>query len=261
MSLTMGSAPLSRQPGGVFNTRLEGAGRVIYFEPFPRRIRAQLGGRTVIDTVRGQLLFESGLPAVLYVPEGDVRQDLIERTDLSTHCPFKGDAAYWTVSAGGKTAPNALWAYLEPIDNAGFLRGFVAPEWDAFDAWFEEDEQLHTRLRDPYHRIDVRRAAARVTVRVDGQTVAESTRPRLLFETGLPVRAYLPREDVRDDLLNRTDTSSVCPYKGIASYWSVGDRVDVAWSYHEPIPEAGAIDGLVSFLGDGVEVEIDRSTG
>ena len=255
MSLTLGSAPLSSRPAGVFNSRIEGPAHILYFQPFERRIRATLGGETVIDTVDGKLLYESNLPPVLYVPEGDVRQDLIERTDHSTHCPFKGDASYWSV--GG--AENAIWGYENPIESASWLKGYVAAYWDKFDAWFEEDEELRFRLPDPYHRIDVRRAAARVTVRAGGELIAESDRPLLLFETGLPARAYLPREDVREDLLQPSDKTTVCPYKGIASYWSVNGVADAAWSYKDPIREAGAIEGLVSFLGEGVEVEIDRS--
>jgi uncharacterized protein (DUF427 family) len=125
------------------------------------------------------------------------------------------------------------------------------------DAWFEEDEQLHTRFRDPYHRIDVRETSARVTVRANGEVVAQSDAPRLLFETGIPVRAYLRPDEVIADLVP-SDKTTVCPYKGTASYWSIGGLEDVAWSYRNPIPEAGAIEGLVSFRGEGVDVDIDR---
>jgi uncharacterized protein (DUF427 family) len=255
MSLTRGSAPLSSRPAGVFNSRIEGPAHVLYFQPYERRIRAVLDGETVIDTTRGMLLYESNIAPVLYVPEGDVRQDLIERTDHSTHCPYKGDASYWSV--GG--VENAIWGYEDPIESASWLKGYVAAYWDKFDAWFEEDEEVLGHLRDPYHRIDIRRTSARVTVRAGGEVVAESERPLLLFETGLPVRAYLPLEDVRQDLLVEGDKTTVCPYKGVASYWSVNGIGDAAWSYMEPIPEAGSIEGLVSFLGEGVEVEIDRT--
>jgi uncharacterized protein (DUF427 family) len=201
------------------------------------------------------LLYESNIGPVLYVPDTDVRADLIERTDHATHCPFKGDATYWSVGA----AENVLWGYEQPIESASWLRGYVAPYWDRFDAWFEEAEQLRTKFRDPYHRIDVRDTGARVTVRANGEVVAESARPRLLFETGIRPRAYLPLDDVRVDLLVPSDKHTVCPYKGTASYWSVAGVPDAAWSYRDPIPEAGAIEGLVSFDGDGVEVEVKRS--
>jgi uncharacterized protein (DUF427 family) len=254
MSLTLGTAPLSSRRRGLLNSTIDGPAHTLYFEPYERRIRAELNGETVIDTTAGMLLYESNIGPVLYVPVEDVRQDLISRTDHSTYCPFKGDATYWSVG----DAENVLWGYEQPIDSASWLRGYVAAYWDRFDAWYEEDELLRTKLRDPYHRIDVRETSAHVTVRANGETVAESGRALLLFETGIPARAYMPLDDVRRELLTRTDHETVCPYKGTASYWSVGELENVAWSYRDPIPEAGAIEGLVSFLGDGVEVEITR---
>ena len=255
MSLTLGTAPFSSRRRGVFNSRIEGPAHLLYFEPYERRMRAVLDGETVIDTTGGMLLYESNIPPVLYVPMADVREDLLERTDHTTHCPFKGDATYWSV--GG--AENAVWGYEQPIESASWLLGYVAPYWDRFE-WYEEDERLETKFRDPYHRIDVRGTDASVTVRAGGEVVAQSDRPRLLFETGIAPRAYLPLEDVREDLLAPTDTRTVCPYKGVASYWSVAGVADAAWSYRDPIPEAGGIEGLVSFDGDGVEVEIERRT-
>jgi uncharacterized protein (DUF427 family) len=262
MSLTTGSGPLSRQPAGVFNATIDGPANTIYFEDFPRHIRAEFGGETVIDTVRGKLLHETGIRPVLYVPIDDVRDDVIEPTDHTTHCPYKGDASYWTLSAGGKVAENVIWGYPEPTDGAPPLAGYVAAYWDRMDAWYEEGERIFGSIRDPYHRVDVRRSDAHVTVRAHGEVVAESDRPLLLFETGLPVRAYLPLDDVRGDLLVPSDTSTICSYKGTATYWSLavgGETLtDVVWTYTDPIPEAAAIDGLVSFLGAGVEVEIER---
>jgi uncharacterized protein (DUF427 family) len=253
MSLTLGTAPFSSKRRGFLNSRIEGPAHLLYFEPYQRRMRALLGGETVIDTTGGMLLYESNIGPVLYVPEADVRADLLVRTDHTTHCPFKGDATYWSVGH----AENAIWGYEQPIESASWLRGYVAPYWDRFE-WYEEDERLDTKFRDPYHRIDVRDTGARVTVRAGGELVAESDRARLLFETGIAPRAYLPLDDVRQDLLAPSDKQTVCPYKGTASYWSVAGVPDAAWSYRNPIPEAGGIEGLVSFDGDGVQVEIER---
>jgi uncharacterized protein (DUF427 family) len=262
VSLTTGSAPFGRSPAGVFNAKIEGPAHTIYWEDFPRRIRGELNGETVIDTVRGKLLHETGIRAVLYVPIDDVREDLIEPTDHTTHCPFKGDASYWTVTAGDRVEENVLWGYPEPVDGAPALAGYVAAYSDRFDAWYEEDEPIFVDIKNPYHRVDTRRSSARVTVRANGEVIAESERPLLVFETGLPTRAYLSLDEVKQDLLTPTDLQTVCPYKGTATYWSVdagGSTLEnVVWTYHDPIPEAAAIDGLVSFLGDGIEVEIDR---
>jgi uncharacterized protein (DUF427 family) len=263
MALTLGSGPFGHHPGGELNSRIEGPAHKVYFEDHPRRMRAVVGGEKLIDTVRAKLLYESGIPPVLYVPLEDVRADLIERTGHSSHCPFKGDAAYWTIRAGGKVVENALWGYPDPVESAPWLRGYVAPYWHLVDAWFEEDEQLIHRIRDPYHRVEVLDAAARVTVRAQGEVIAESTRPKLVFETSHDPVAYIPVEDIRDGVLVPSEKTSACPYKGSARYWSLqaagGTIEDAAWSYEEPFSEAARAAGLVSFAGEGVEVEIDRS--
>jgi uncharacterized protein (DUF427 family) len=129
------------------------------------------------------------------------------------------------------------------------------------DAWFEEDEQVFTHPRDPYTRVDVLRSSRHVRIEVDGTTVAASGSPTLLFETGLPVRYYLPRPHVRMELLTPRDTVSHCPYKGQAEYWSVrsGQRVydDLAWSYRSPFPESQKIAGLIAFFDERVDVVVD----
>lgn len=264
MALTLGSGPFGHHPAGQFNGSFEGPKHLLYFDEYPRRMRAVLGGETVIDSVRGRLLYESSLPPMLYVPSEDVRQDLLEPTDHSTHCPFKGDASYWTIRAGSKIAENALWGYPEPIESASWLLGYVAPYWDKMDAWYVEEDEIPGHLRDPYHRVDVNDARARVTVRANGELIAESERPKLLFETSLPPRAYIPREDVREELLTPSDSTTHCPYKGTASYWSLrtegGQTIeDAVWTYTEPLKESAAVAGYVSFFGDGIEMEIDRS--
>src|SRR5581483_8371281 len=100
---------------------------------------------------------------------------------------------------GERTAPGAAIRYPDsPIPQ---LRDLVRLEWDAMDAWFEEDEEVFTHPRDPYTRVDILASSRHVRVEVDGVTVAESASPRLLFETGLPVRYYLPKTHVRMDLL------------------------------------------------------------
>ncbi len=126
----------------------------------------------------------------------------------------------------------------------------------ALDHWYEEDEEPLGHPRDPYHRVDTRRSNRHVEVRVDGEVVARTERPIALFETSLPPRWYVPRDDVTVSLTS-TDTHTVCPYKGVASYWSVGDRADVAFSYEDPLPESQATLGAVCFLGDGVTTTVD----
>lgn len=256
MSLTLADGPLStRRPSDV-NYRVEGPERLLYLANFPRRVRAVLAGATVLDTRRGRLLHESGLLPTLYVPEEDVDSTLLEPTDHTTHCPFKGDAAYWTVTAAGHRAENAVWSYPQPLPAASWLRGYQAVDWEAMDAWYDEEEQVHGHLRDPFHRVDVRAASGRVRVLAGEEVVAESSRAKVLSETGLPNRYYLPRDDVRA-ALRPSDTSTVCPYKGTASYWSTATSTDVAWSYEKPLEDSLKIEGHVSFDHDDISVEVD----
>ncbi|MCA3747715.1 MAG: DUF427 domain-containing protein [Rubrobacter sp.] len=261
MSLTIGTGPFGPQ-GGTFNFEVKAPrGHVLYFEDSPKRVRVELGGETVADSRRMKLLHETGLLPVYYFPEEDVRMELLERTDHTTRCPFKGEAVYWTVRAGGRTAENAAWAYPEPLEDAPPLGGYISFYWDRMDRWFEEDEEVDVHPKDPYHRIDALPSSRHVKVSIGGETVAETRRPVILFETGLPPRYYIPREDVREDLLVKSESSSVCPYKGVASYWSVrvgGETVeDVVWSYPEPRRDAQRVGGLLCFFNERVDLEVD----
>jgi uncharacterized protein (DUF427 family) len=228
----------------------------VHVELSPRWVRVKFNGETIADSKRAVLLRETGHLPVYYFPPEDVRQDLLEPTELHTRCPFKGEASYWTIRVGDRVANNAMWGYLDPLPEREDIRGYRAFYWNRVDAWYEEDEQIFEHPRDPYHRFDVVQSTRPVRVEIGGQTVADSQRPRLLFETGLPTRYYLPVEDVRMDLLEPTETSSVCPYKGTASYWKLaGDASgrDVAWSYQEPIAESPKIRGLIAFFNERVD--------
>ena len=262
MTLTIGTGPFGQQSNGTFNFDTGAlSAHTLYFEDSPRRVRVILGGETVADSRRAKLLHETGHLPVYYFPRDDVRMDLFEETDHSTHCPFKGDASYWSVKVGDKVAENAVWGYPEPIDSAPPLAGYVAFYWNKMDAWYEEDEQVFVHPRDPYHRVDVLESSRRVKVRVNGEVIAETERPRVLFETGLPPRYYTPPEDVREEVLVKSEKTTRCPYKGVASYWSVeagGERVeDLVWYYPEPIPEAAKIKGLLCFFNEKVDLEVD----
>jgi uncharacterized protein (DUF427 family) len=260
MTLTLSHGPLSSSPPEAVNYRVDGPPHRLFFEHFPRRVRAMLGGETVADTTEGRLLHETGILPRFYIPVGDVAENLIEPTDHSTHCPFKGDASYWTVRAGERTAENAIWSYPEPLESAPWLEGYMSIYWDAMDEWYDEDERIEGHLRDPYHRVDVRASSRHVRVFAGRELIADSTRPKLLFETGVPNRFYLPRDDVRTDLLEPSETHSVCPYKGTASYWSlkVNGSVleDAGWSYEEPLENAYKVPGHLCFLHEELRTEV-----
>jgi uncharacterized protein (DUF427 family) len=261
MSLSLGTGPLAGHPAGAFNFDLSGApAHRIYFADYPRRLRALVGDHVVLDTERAQLLYETGIPPVPYVPLEDFDSTLLERTDHSTHCPFKGDASYWTVRAGAEELENAVWAYEDPLPEAAWLSGYAALYWKQASAWFVEEEPVFGHLKDPFHRVDVHESSRPVTVTVGGHVVARSERPKLLFETGMATRVYVPRADVAAGALSVAEKRTVCAYKGQATYWSLrsnGQAIeDAAWSYEAPLPEAIKIQGHVCFDADGVEVEL-----
>src|SRR5699024_5215640 len=124
------------------NYEIDGPEHQLFLGECPRRVRAIFGGATVLDSRRARLLHETGLLPQMYIPHDDVRVDMLEHTDHTTHCPFKGDASYWSLRAAGRVADNAAWAYREPRDKAGWLRDYIAFYWDSLDAWFDEDEEV-----------------------------------------------------------------------------------------------------------------------
>jgi uncharacterized protein (DUF427 family) len=140
------------------------------------------------------------------------------------------------------------------------LAGYVILDFTAFDRWFEENELNVAHPRDPFHRVDVLPSSRQVRLELDGQVLAESSRPMLLFETMLPTRYYLPREDVRADL-TPTGTRTFCAYKGQASYWSAGagdhSLTDIAWTYTEPLHDAAEVRGLIAFFDERIDVILD----
>ena len=259
MTLTLSNGPLAAGAPSTVNYTIDGPQHKILFSPFPRRVRAVYAGETFVDTDAAMLLHESNILPVLYVPIGDVRFDLLIKTDLSTHCPFKGDASYWTIEAGDRSSVNAVWGYESPVDSAPWLEGYLAMYWDQIDQWFDEDEEVFGHLRDPFHRIDVRPTSRRVRVSVASQTVADTTSAFVLSETGMANRYYIPADDIRTERFEPSSTMSHCPYKGDTKYWSLtGDvgAADVAWNYPKPFDESSRIAGHWSFDGDDVVIEV-----
>jgi uncharacterized protein (DUF427 family) len=231
----------------------------IRVEPGAKRVRAYFGGEAVVDSTRPVLVWEVPYYPTYYFPIDDVRTELLEADGGVAHSPSRGDGVTFTVRVGETRARAAALRYREsPIEE---LRGLIRLDWHAMDAWFEEDEEVFTHPRSPYTRIDILASSRHVRVEVAGTTIAESTSPRLLFETGLPVRYYLPKPHVRMDLLVRTDTASHCPYKGQAEWWSVsaedGLHEDVAWSYRAPLPESQKVAGLVAFYNEKIDIFVD----
>jgi uncharacterized protein (DUF427 family) len=235
----------------------ESRGRV-RTEPSEKRVRTYLQGHLVADTLHPLLVWEFPYYPVYYLPLTDLRAELVD-TGKVDHSPSRGDGHRYDVRVGELVAPAAAIAYPDsPIEG---LRDHVKLDWASMTSWFEEDEEVFTHPRSPYARIDILPSSRHVTVQVGDTVIADSVRARVLHETGLPPRWYLPKVDVRMDLLSPSDTVTHCPYKGRASHLHGtvdGAQVDdVAWTYPYPLRESLEIAGLVSFYPDKVTLTVD----
>jgi uncharacterized protein (DUF427 family) len=250
-------------------------------EPVTRRVRAELDGTVVVDGDRAVLVWEPRRVVPTYavpvddvlgevapdpaagrseagVPVGFALPDVTDLPVLDPRVPFDvrdtGGVAVQIRPAGlAWTVPG-----FRPDDPE--LAGHVVLDFAGFDRWLEEDEEIAGHPRDPFHRVDVRASSRHVQLLLDGEVVADPTRPRLVFETLLPVRYHLPAEDVRAPLRS-SDTRTWCPYEGAASYWSVelaGRTVpDLVWTYEEPLADASELTGLRSFFDEHLDVVVD----
>lgn len=227
-------------------------------EESAKRVRAVFAGQVVADTTRALLVWEVPYYPTYYLPRADVHAEIVP-TGETRRSPSHGEGRVSTLRVGGREAADAVTEY--PDSPVEALRDHVRLEWSAMDAWFEEDEEVYTHPRDPYTRVDILPSSRHVRIEVNGETVADSHHPWLLFETGLPTRYYLPKTDVRLDLLERSEKVTHCPYKGQAEYYSVragGELVsDLVWSYRTPLPESERIAGLLAFTDERVDTYVD----
>jgi len=217
-----------------------------------------LGGEIVADPLSPLLVWEVPYYPTYYLPAADVRTELLVETGETKRSPSRGEATQYAVKVNG--AEGAAYAYPEP--EIPELAGHYVMVWPTMDHWFEEDEEVFVHARDPYTRIDIVPSGRRVRVEIDGEKVADTTNASFLFETGLPTRYYIPKTDVRMDLMTPTERVTACPYKGTARYWSAtvaGATHDhILWGYDAPLPESQKIMGLVSFYNEKVDIYLDE---
>jgi uncharacterized protein (DUF427 family) len=227
-----------------------------HIEPVPRRVRATLAGRTVVDTTAAVYVWEWPAYPQFYVPLTNVAAGALVDEGTSDITSL-GPAHVHGLRVGDVVRPGAATVYVE-----GALAGRVRFRWDALDAWFEEDEEVFVHPRSPYVRVDAIRSTRSVRIEKDGVVLAESGSPVMVFETGLPTRYYVNRTEVCFEHLVPSDTTTACPYKGTTTgYWSVraGDIVhaDLAWSYDFPTRALAPIAGLIAFYDEQVDVFLD----
>lgn len=228
--------------------------------PTEKRVRARVGGTFIADSTRARLLFKHPMPRTYAFPDEDVRTDLIvdekKRDDEELGRIRDAD-----LKVGDRVVDGALRFYDSGRAADAGLAGMVTVDWGKADAWYEEDEEVYVHPRDPGKRLDALKSSRHVVIKMDGTTLAESHRPVLLFEPPLPVRYYLPQPDVRLDLLRESDTVTGCPYKGFASYHHVeldGTlHEDLVWKYVSPFQEVAAVEGLLCFYQEKLDMEVD----
>ena len=232
---------------------------VNHVEPVPRRIRATLGSVVVIDTTTARYVWEWPYYPQYYIPIADVSPDILIDEEHEEHLR-RGTARRLGLRVGDEHRAGVAHHYLD--SGIEGITGTVRFDWEALDAWFEEDEQVFVHPRNPYTRVDALRSDRPVRIEYDGTVLAESSRTVMVFETGLPTRYYFDRLDVHFEHLRSSDTETSCPYKGTTSaYWSVvtGDRLidDLAWAYDFPTRQLLPIAGLVAFYNEKLDVVVD----
>jgi uncharacterized protein (DUF427 family) len=241
----------------------EHTGRMLRTETIDKWVRGRLGDRLVVETREPLLVWQGPFPPVYAFRMDEVADGALtaaaepQRDGFSFFAPQLPVAQWYDVRAGERVLRGGAWTLdAEPVQDR------VVLTWEpGLLEWTEEDEPVTGHPRDPHKRVEALPSSRHVEVAVDGVTVASSERPVLLFETDLPTRFYLPAEDVRLDLLEPTDNSSLCPYKGRADgYWTwPGPPAlpNVAWSYSSPAPAVGAVAGRVAFYNELVDISVD----
>ena len=232
-------------------------GYVVFTMPSPKRLRVKVGDLIVADTINGLVMQESDHLPVYYFPISDVREEFLLPSTTTTESPFKGVATHYSLNTGITLVEDAAWRYADPVKGSPLLSDYMSFYWPKMTHWYEEDEEIFVHARDPFRRVDCLPSSRRVQVILDGEQVADSRRGVFLFETGHPVRHYLPISDTRLDLFAPSRYISRCPYKGISSWYHVtvkGKRHDnMVWYYADPVHESERIKGLVSFYNEFVD--------
>jgi len=231
----------------------------VRFEPGNKRVRAVIAGKTIAQSDNTLMVWEKPYYPTYYFPSADVETSMLAPSGESNRSPSRGDSELHNIKLGDIERPNAAAWYREsPIEE---LVDHIRLDWNSMDNWYEEEEEVYVHARDPYSRIDILPSSRHIRVEVDGVTIADTKQPRLLFETGLPTRYYIPKGDVKMEMLSHSDLITSCPYKGDANYYNVTvngvAHPDIVWWYPYPVEESSRIAGYVSFYNEKVDIYVD----
>jgi uncharacterized protein (DUF427 family) len=257
MGLAWQQGPLAAGSVGHFLSPQPLPERLLFVEPLRRRMRVRFGDDWIADTEDVVLLHEPGRYPVAYFPRADIRGGVLEAEDRVTQHGELGDMRWYTVAAGEQRSAHAAWQHTGLPPYATDLADRVAFAWRAMDGFYEEDERIVGHAADPYHRIDIRDTSRHFVVRDGDRMIADSTRPVVLYESGFAPRWYVPREDIDESELKPVEGQTFCPYKGLADYYSIGERKRAAWSYPEAWPEVARVRNLISFEPGKIDVWLD----
>ncbi|TLH69374.1 DUF427 domain-containing protein [Mycolicibacterium cosmeticum] len=256
MGLAWQQGPFGRQPAGQFLAPAP-MPRLLFVEPLRRRMRARLAQSWVADSENVLLLHEPGRYPVAYFPIEDIDAQVLVRDGHVTQHSELGPITWFGLRNGQRDVTRAAWRFESLPAHARVLDERVAFAWRAMDAFYEEDERIVGHAADFYHRIDIRSTSRHLVVRDGPLVVADTRRPLALFESGFAPRWYVPREDVDESALQPVGGQTFCPYKGLASYYDIGDRSRAAWSYPDAWAEVARVRNFVSFEPDKIEVRLD----
>jgi uncharacterized protein (DUF427 family) len=257
MGLSWQQGPLSPGAIGRFLVPVALPERLLYVEPLRRRMRVRFGGNWIADSENVLLLFEPGHYPMAYFPKNAVSADTLEHTEHTTQHHKLGPTSWYIVRAGEHSVARGAWQHVNLPDYARELQGRVAFAWHAMDAFYEEDERIVGHAADSYHRIDIRQTSRHLRVRHRDRIIADTKRPMVLYESGFAPRWYVPRADVDGSALTPVERQTFCPYKGLCSYYNIGDAHLAVWSYPEAYPEVDRISNFLSFEPDIVSVQLD----
>jgi uncharacterized protein (DUF427 family) len=257
MGLAWQQGPLATASVGHFLTSQPLPERLLFAEPLRRRMRVRFAEQWIADSEDVVLLHEPGRYPVAYFPRGDIHPGILTAADRVTAHRDLGEMNWFTVNVGQREASHAAWQFAALPPHAAVLEGRVAFAWRAMDAFYEEDDRIVGHASDFYHRIDIRATSRHLLVRDGDRVIADTRRPLALYESGFAPRWYVPREDIDESALEPVEGQSFCPYKGLASYYNIGEHKRAAWCYTNAWPEVAPVRNLVSFEPDKIDVYID----
>ena len=257
MGLAWQQGPLAAGSVGHFLTPQPMPDRLLFAEPLRRRMRVRFADQWIVDSEDIVLLHEPGRYPVAYFPHADIQPGILAAEERVTQHRDLGETRWFTVGAGERAAKHAAWEHVALPTHAAVIAGRVAFAWRAMDAFYEEDDRIVGHAADFYHRIDIRTTSRHLVVRDGDRVIADTHRPLALYESGFAPRWYVPRDDVDESALEPVEGQTFCPYKGLASYYTIGVRKRAAWSYTSAWPEVGRVSNLVSFEPDKIDVYLD----